>query len=155
MHGHLRSPELPVYGTKTLAVREGILDLHGRAAKRAQGIGPGDTRQETRDNPPDNSLKENLPSFSCLYMSPLCSSLSLPSPYPGQVSPSYYQNSQPKSLLGTPFWIFSTPFCFFLCMCSHNTFCLFQHLPEYIVIITAFICLYTKALSLEAEDCNF
>ncbi|XP_019323389.2 fibrocystin-L isoform X1 [Panthera pardus] len=29
LHGHLRSPELPVYGTKTLAVREGILDLHG------------------------------------------------------------------------------------------------------------------------------
>lgn len=30
LHGHLRSPELPVYGAKTLAVREGILDLHGR-----------------------------------------------------------------------------------------------------------------------------
>ncbi|KAF3822699.1 hypothetical protein GH733_008073, partial [Mirounga leonina] len=29
LHGHLRSPELPVYGAKTLAVREGILDLHG------------------------------------------------------------------------------------------------------------------------------
>ncbi|KAM9839131.1 PKHD1 like 1, tandem duplicate 1 [Aulostomus maculatus] len=29
LHGNLRSPELPVYGTKTLAVREGILDLHG------------------------------------------------------------------------------------------------------------------------------
>ncbi|KAG7457780.1 hypothetical protein MATL_G00230750 [Megalops atlanticus] len=29
LHGHLRSPELPVYGTKTLAVREGTLDLHG------------------------------------------------------------------------------------------------------------------------------
>uniref|UniRef100_A0A8C5H567 Fibrocystin-L-like n=1 Tax=Gouania willdenowi TaxID=441366 RepID=A0A8C5H567_GOUWI len=29
LHGHLRSPELPVYGTKTLAVREGVLDLHG------------------------------------------------------------------------------------------------------------------------------
>ncbi|KAG9339164.1 hypothetical protein JZ751_024022 [Albula glossodonta] len=29
LHGHLRSQELPVYGTKTLAVREGILDLHG------------------------------------------------------------------------------------------------------------------------------
>ncbi|PWA19457.1 hypothetical protein CCH79_00020609 [Gambusia affinis] len=29
LHGHLRSPELPVYGSKTLAVREGVLDLHG------------------------------------------------------------------------------------------------------------------------------
>ncbi|KFO35224.1 Fibrocystin-L [Fukomys damarensis] len=29
LHGHLRSPELPLYGTKTLAVREGTLDLHG------------------------------------------------------------------------------------------------------------------------------
>uniref|UniRef100_W5M5C1 PKHD1 like 1 n=1 Tax=Lepisosteus oculatus TaxID=7918 RepID=W5M5C1_LEPOC len=29
LHGHLRSQELPVYGAKTLAVREGILDLHG------------------------------------------------------------------------------------------------------------------------------
>ncbi|XP_075681934.1 fibrocystin-L [Rhinoderma darwinii] len=29
LHGHLRSPELPLYGAKTLAVRQGILDLHG------------------------------------------------------------------------------------------------------------------------------
>ncbi|XP_037651430.1 PKHD1 like 1, tandem duplicate 1 [Sebastes umbrosus] len=29
LHGNLRSQELPVYGTKTLAVREGVLDLHG------------------------------------------------------------------------------------------------------------------------------
>uniref|UniRef100_G3NDK3 PKHD1 like 1 n=1 Tax=Gasterosteus aculeatus aculeatus TaxID=481459 RepID=G3NDK3_GASAC len=29
LHGNLRSPEIPVYGTKTLAVREGVLDLHG------------------------------------------------------------------------------------------------------------------------------
>nr|XP_045000409.1 fibrocystin-L [Jaculus jaculus] len=29
LHGHLRSPELPIYGAKTLAVREGTLDLHG------------------------------------------------------------------------------------------------------------------------------
>ncbi|XP_053415184.1 fibrocystin-L isoform X2 [Nycticebus coucang] len=29
LHGHLRSPELPVYGAKTLAVRAGTLDLHG------------------------------------------------------------------------------------------------------------------------------
>ncbi|XP_019729703.1 PKHD1 like 1, tandem duplicate 1 [Hippocampus comes] len=30
LHGHPRSPELPVYGAKTLAIREGILDLHGK-----------------------------------------------------------------------------------------------------------------------------
>lgn len=29
LHGQLRSPELPVYGAKTLAVRQGVLDLHG------------------------------------------------------------------------------------------------------------------------------
>ncbi|XP_068603731.1 PKHD1 like 1, tandem duplicate 1 [Brachionichthys hirsutus] len=29
LHGHVRSVELPVYGAKTLAVREGVLDLHG------------------------------------------------------------------------------------------------------------------------------
>ncbi|XP_075995316.1 PKHD1 like 1, tandem duplicate 1 [Genypterus blacodes] len=29
LHGHPRSKELPVYGTKTLAVREGQLDFHG------------------------------------------------------------------------------------------------------------------------------
>ncbi|KAI5615922.1 fibrocystin-L precursor [Silurus asotus] len=29
LHGHLRAPELPVYGAKTLGVREGVLDLHG------------------------------------------------------------------------------------------------------------------------------
>uniref|UniRef100_A0AAQ5X4Y6 Polycystic kidney and hepatic disease 1 (autosomal recessive)-like 1 n=1 Tax=Amphiprion ocellaris TaxID=80972 RepID=A0AAQ5X4Y6_AMPOC len=29
LHGHVRSPEIPVYGAKTLAVREGVLDLHG------------------------------------------------------------------------------------------------------------------------------
>ncbi|CAL1525942.1 unnamed protein product [Lymnaea stagnalis] len=29
LHGHLRSKELPIYGTKTLAVREGTLDLYG------------------------------------------------------------------------------------------------------------------------------
>uniref|UniRef100_A0A3P8VF56 PKHD1 like 1, tandem duplicate 2 n=1 Tax=Cynoglossus semilaevis TaxID=244447 RepID=A0A3P8VF56_CYNSE len=28
LHGHQRSPEIPVYGAKTLGVREGILDLH-------------------------------------------------------------------------------------------------------------------------------
>ncbi|XP_072925977.1 LOW QUALITY PROTEIN: PKHD1 like 1, tandem duplicate 1 [Hemitrygon akajei] len=30
LHGHLRSRELPLYGSKTLAVREGTLELHGR-----------------------------------------------------------------------------------------------------------------------------
>eukprot|EP00062_Callorhinchus_milii_P017054 gi/632969110/ref/XP_007900907.1/ PREDICTED: LOW QUALITY PROTEIN: fibrocystin-L [Callorhinchus milii] len=29
LHGHSRSKELPLYGAKTLAVREGTLDLHG------------------------------------------------------------------------------------------------------------------------------
>lgn len=29
MHGSPQSPELPVYGAKTLAVRDGVLDLHG------------------------------------------------------------------------------------------------------------------------------
>nr|XP_039261251.1 fibrocystin-L-like [Styela clava] len=30
MHGHLRSQELPIYGAKTLGVREGVLDMHGK-----------------------------------------------------------------------------------------------------------------------------
>ena len=30
MYGRIRGPELPVYGAKTLAVRDGILDLHGK-----------------------------------------------------------------------------------------------------------------------------
>uniref|UniRef100_UPI00193AC945 fibrocystin-L-like n=1 Tax=Styela clava TaxID=7725 RepID=UPI00193AC945 len=30
LHGHLRSIELPIYGTKTIAVRDGMLDLHGK-----------------------------------------------------------------------------------------------------------------------------
>jgi hypothetical protein len=29
LHGHHKSKELPVYGTKVLAVRNGTLDLHG------------------------------------------------------------------------------------------------------------------------------
>jgi hypothetical protein len=29
LHGMFRSRELPIYGTKSLAVREGVLDLHG------------------------------------------------------------------------------------------------------------------------------
>ena len=31
MHGHVRSKELPIYGAKTLAVRHGTLDLHGKS----------------------------------------------------------------------------------------------------------------------------
>jgi len=30
MYGQVRSKELPVYGAKTLAVRHGTLELHGR-----------------------------------------------------------------------------------------------------------------------------
>lgn len=30
MHGVFRSPELPIYGSKSLGVREGTLDLHGQ-----------------------------------------------------------------------------------------------------------------------------
>ena len=29
LHGHVLSQELPIYGTKTIAVREGTVDLHG------------------------------------------------------------------------------------------------------------------------------
>ncbi|KAH3704518.1 hypothetical protein DPMN_079574 [Dreissena polymorpha] len=29
LHGHHRSKELPIYGTKVIAVRNGTLDLHG------------------------------------------------------------------------------------------------------------------------------
>ena len=98
LHGHLRSPELPVYGAKTLAVREGILDLHGMA----QGIGPGETSQEARDNPPDNSLNAALPSFSCLYGFSLYPPLSLPSFTQARSAPTDYQDTQPRSLLESP-----------------------------------------------------
>ncbi|XP_066271366.1 fibrocystin-L-like [Branchiostoma lanceolatum] len=48
MHGHVRSPELPIYGAKTLAVREGTLDLHGKPTPvtwtfLADSVSPGDT----------------------------------------------------------------------------------------------------------------
>lgn len=33
LHGHLRALEMPIYGAKTLGVRNGTLDLHGNAAK--------------------------------------------------------------------------------------------------------------------------
>jgi len=34
MHGQLRAPELPIYGAKCLAVREGELNLHGLYSRR-------------------------------------------------------------------------------------------------------------------------
>ncbi|OWF48084.1 Fibrocystin-L [Mizuhopecten yessoensis] len=48
LHGHHRSKELPVYGTKSLAVREGTLDLHGQRTtvtwtKLAQSVDVGNT----------------------------------------------------------------------------------------------------------------
>ena len=30
LHGQLRAPELPIYGAKCLAIREGELNMHGR-----------------------------------------------------------------------------------------------------------------------------
>ena len=35
LHGHIKSPELPVYGSKVLAVRQGTLDLHGAPSLRS------------------------------------------------------------------------------------------------------------------------
>ena len=35
LHGHPKSPELPVYGAKVIAVREGTLDLHGAPKLRS------------------------------------------------------------------------------------------------------------------------
>jgi hypothetical protein len=32
VHGHIRSKELPVYGAKVLAVRNGTLDMHGMSS---------------------------------------------------------------------------------------------------------------------------
>ena len=32
LHGHVRSKELPIYGTKCIAVRQGALELHGTKA---------------------------------------------------------------------------------------------------------------------------
>ena len=29
MHGEKYSPELPIYGNKVIAVRNGVLDMHG------------------------------------------------------------------------------------------------------------------------------
>ncbi|XP_022097673.1 fibrocystin-L-like isoform X1 [Acanthaster planci] len=49
MHGHVRSTELPLFGAKTLAVRNGTLDLHGKPVpitwtRLAQTAGAGATR---------------------------------------------------------------------------------------------------------------
>ena len=30
MHGHVRSKELPLFGAKTFAVRNGTVDMHGK-----------------------------------------------------------------------------------------------------------------------------
>ncbi|KAK3107254.1 hypothetical protein FSP39_010348 [Pinctada imbricata] len=38
MHGMFRSPELPIYGSKVLAVRNGTLDLHGRPTPVTWGL---------------------------------------------------------------------------------------------------------------------
>ena len=45
MHGHVRSKELPVYGAKTLALREGTLDLHG-PCQWVKGCGVGGIERE-------------------------------------------------------------------------------------------------------------
>ena len=29
LHGHVRSPQIPIYGSKVLAVRNGVLSLYG------------------------------------------------------------------------------------------------------------------------------
>ena len=38
LHGHVRSQELPIYGTKCLAVRHGTLDLHGKCVELCYGV---------------------------------------------------------------------------------------------------------------------
>ncbi|XP_071828580.1 fibrocystin-L-like isoform X3 [Apostichopus japonicus] len=48
MHGHVRTQELPIFGAKVLAVRNGTLDLHGKPVAvtwthLAETINPGDT----------------------------------------------------------------------------------------------------------------
>ena len=34
LYGHVRDPEIPVYGAKVLAVRQGFLELHGKPRLR-------------------------------------------------------------------------------------------------------------------------
>ena len=49
MYGHVLSTEIPIYGAKTLAVRDGTLDLHGKKieptwTRLSQTVRPGDTQ---------------------------------------------------------------------------------------------------------------
>lgn len=55
----------------------------------------------------------------------LCIPLYLCPPLSRAGQPLRLPRLQPRSLLVEPFWVFSTPFCLFLSICSLNTFCLF------------------------------
>ena len=55
LHGNLRSKELPIYGTKTLAIREGTLDLHGLPAE------PSWTRLAATANAGDTQITLEVP----------------------------------------------------------------------------------------------
>ena len=57
LYGHVLSTELPIYGAKTLAVRHGILDLHGKKLNVTW------TRLDATANPGDTSitLQEAVP----------------------------------------------------------------------------------------------
>ncbi|KAK7105773.1 hypothetical protein V1264_017108 [Littorina saxatilis] len=55
LYGHLRSKELPIYGTKVLALREGTLDLHGHPTPVTW------TLLETTANAGDTSLTLTTP----------------------------------------------------------------------------------------------
>lgn len=51
IHGHVRSTELPVYGTKSIALRTGYLGLHGKHimntwTKISTTVNPGDTSMD-------------------------------------------------------------------------------------------------------------
>lgn len=51
LHGHLNSQELPIYGTKVLALRNGTLDLHGQSGGSewvSQGVVRGVVRRSIR-----------------------------------------------------------------------------------------------------------
>lgn len=54
LHGQPHNPELPIYGAKVLALREGTIDLHGASrrpswSKLAANVGPGEKVIEVRD----------------------------------------------------------------------------------------------------------
>ncbi|KAK3258451.1 hypothetical protein CYMTET_32501, partial [Cymbomonas tetramitiformis] len=54
LHGDMESPELPTYGAKVLAVRDGAVDLHGSAREPTwtrldRTVHPGDTELELAD----------------------------------------------------------------------------------------------------------